>query len=302
MQIIVNNEALDVTLENEKNLGEIFASLQNWMAEGGMYPLDIQVDGTEININEQSTWQHIALDDIDEFKLEAGTYNDVQKQQLVTVMDYLNLLLTLSAQMTKEDPAVAGQFASAMSEYEYIRMALPAMLQLDNAAFSSDFVKLDNAAVQLDTTPDDPGAVAEFAARLEQLGIILLDRLSELNDPKTALSRTSKLLSEMLPNLEDAGIALQTGKDKDAYSFLFRISEMTAKLVRLLNNYSIETRSQEAGELTKQLDELSGLLEELNRSISDGDRVLLADLLEYDLREKLDAVLGGIGLLLGETI
>ena len=49
MQIRINDRIADVTLENEKTVGEIIANIEQWLASGGHRLSGISIDGNSVH-------------------------------------------------------------------------------------------------------------------------------------------------------------------------------------------------------------------------------------------------------------
>ncbi|AHC14637.1 hypothetical protein [Salinispira pacifica] len=289
MKIIINNEEMDITLEKESTLGEIFTSLQEWLSQGGLYPLSLELDDETADIVDQSGWSGRGLESIGEFHLRAGNLNQLRQQQLMVILDYINLLIqTLNSLQNGGD---SGMFTKAFSEYTHVRSALPSVLRLEEESFVNDFKRLENAKAAVESAPGDEAALNEFHNRLKDLRIILLDRLQELNKPGKELNTAITLLKNIVPGLEEAGVALQTGREREAYGLMFRISETAAKFIRIMNILSIDEPEIRHDEVHRDLQKLSEIIGEMNQAISAEDTVMLADLLEYDLQELLESLI-----------
>jgi hypothetical protein len=301
VRIFLNNEQLDVTLENETNLGEVYQSLRNWMGKAGLHPLALTVDGTEKEISDFSDWGSTGIAEVESFGLTAGTVNQLRANQLMTTLDYLNLLIQI-LNRSGAGERLADEYQGAVAEYGHIRSALPQLMSITDEAFSEDFSLLDAAAAKVSAAGNDPAGIApavleEFRTRLEQVRVLLIDRLQEVTRPKAELRAIAALLSALAPELEEAGISLQTGREREAYNLVFRVSEMTAKLVRVIDCASVEDPGLIGDELKDMVGRVGEVVTRVNETISAEDQVLLADLLEYDLREIIEELTGAIGVL-----
>jgi hypothetical protein len=300
VRIFLNDEQLDVTLEQEKTLAEVFDSLSGWMNQGGLHPLSVTIDGDEREISERDTWGKTPIAEVGDFVLRVGSLNALRVTQLMTTIDYINLLIQIIDRSAGGEE-LGQSFASAIAEYPGVRQALPGLMSIARESFAEDFVELDRAATAVDPgSPENPGMpdagkLNSFRSRIEQLRVLLLDRLREASEPLAELSSISASLTALLPELEEAGISLQTGRERDAYNLMFRLSEMTGKLIRVLDNVSMEIPGTVDDDLRSRVNSLGSVVSEMNKTMADQDQVLLADLLEYDLRESLEHLIEGIG-------
>lgn len=299
MQIFLNNEKLDITLEDETTIGEVYGSLANWLSEGGLHPLNIAVDETPYEISEYSSWNAIHVESTGRLDISAGNQNDLRVRQIITVVDYINLLLDIfSKQLGGEDNS--AEITSALEEYGHVRAALPHLMSMSDKGFAEDFASLDSAERVLKAHGEfsdgrASGEIRDFSARLEQLRILLLDRLQEFRSPKEELSSVAALLNGLVPELEEAGVALQTGREKQAYGLVFRISELTSKFLRIIDSLAVDSPESDITGLKAPIEKLGTAVDEINSCMASGDQVLLADLLEYDLQEILREIMDAIG-------
>ena len=290
MKILINSAPIDVRLESEKTLGEVYVSLCDWIKGAGLYPLTLFLDSQEFDIVHKSQWETRSLESINCFDLQAGNINQLRQQQLMTIIDYLLLLKQLIDQ-TRKGENVQEEFYNAYNEYPHIRAALPQLLQLKEADFATDFTMLDQIVNEIHKSGADSKNLQKFNEALELLRLILLDRLNELTHPVKCIRHASSLLQTLLPALEDAGLSFQTGNEGDAYSMMFKISEIIAKVVRLVEILSIEYPQDSLDKLKELSSKLGIIVDEINENIKSKDSVMLADILEYDLHELLSDII-----------
>lgn len=299
MQILVNNETLNVNLETEERIGEVYNSLCTWIEKAGMYPLALHLDFQEVDL-QQAPWREYLIDDVQHFNLQAGTINHVRQQQLVTVIDYL-LLLKQLIERVQAGERLTEEFADAFVEYDHVRAVLPEILRLSAEGFSEDFGQLDQMAVQVYADGIDSPVLTKFFEQLNQLRTILIDRLKEISQPVKEIQGTAEILRNILPSLEEAGTALQTGKERDAYILVLQISELIAKSIRVIDILAIKYPAYSFEEVQATVKQLSQLIAEINETMKNKDSVLLADVLEYDLCDLLTSFVDRLILLAGEV-
>ena len=301
MQILINNETLDLTLEKEKNLGEVYDSLCSWLKGGGLYPLNLHIDSHEYDVTQRSHWNERLIDDVNRFDLRAGSINELHQQQMMTIIDYLLLLRELIAGIQRGE-RVEKEFMTAFAEYDHIRPALAQIFRTREEDFAADFKLLDESAAEIRKTALKPQDLLIFNEKLEQLRSILLDRLHETAQPIQNMKNTAEILKNLFPALEEAGISLQTGNEREAYSLVLKISEITAKCVRIMEILSVEYPQNPFTELSASVKGLCAIIAEMNEAMKNKDLVMLADILEYDLHELLKTLVEQIFLLNVEAV
>ncbi len=280
-------------LESERNIGDVYDSLCSWIKKVGMYPLELHIDTREVDLAQTEQWRSCSVDTVQQLDLRAGTINNLHQKQLMTIIDYFLLLDELikkfqAGEQGKQSEQLEREISDAWSEYDHVRQVIPRMLNLSEDEFSKDFKQLDVAAQEISLTNSKPPELIRFRTILNKLKIILLDRLTEITQPAREMQKTAEMLKNMLPSLEDIGTALQTGSERDAYGFVLKISEVIAKSIRIMDVLTIEYPDQSFKELNETKKNLSELIAEMNNTIGNKDSVLLADILEYDLRELLN--------------
>lgn len=70
MNFYINNEKADITLENEKTLGEVFDSFKNFLNKNKMVMTGVSVDGKYINIRKLTDESKKSLAGIHEIRFE----------------------------------------------------------------------------------------------------------------------------------------------------------------------------------------------------------------------------------------
>lgn len=77
MKIYINGQAADITLDSEKNLGEVLKSFELECAKNNATTINIVVDGTEVNAGEFESYTEKTIDSINTLELTTITEDDV---------------------------------------------------------------------------------------------------------------------------------------------------------------------------------------------------------------------------------
>lgn len=275
MRILVNEQELDVTLQNEQTVGDIFGQLERWLADSGMSISRIEMDDNDISGIAREDWESKPLDDVQQIQLEAALPADRDPQSLVTLIEYFELLARNLEQRNRSG------LRDVLGEFPYIRGSADRVLRLTGSS-----VAILEPVEELIQTVErtDGGTLSESVCEhaLKQTNSVLShlqSRLSEIMRPEQELRVTASLLSEQLPGVSEVAILLQQGQDEEAMGRIARFSELVSKYTRL--NPDIETN--------EFLEPLNELLSAFNNS----DTVLIGDLLEYEIVPLIEKALSG---------
>lgn len=276
MRILVNEKELDVTLQNEKTVGDIFGQVERWLADSGMSISRIEMDDDDVSGVAREQWESKPLDDVQQIQLEAALPADRDPQSLITLIEYFELL----ARNLEERSQSA--LRDVLGEFPYIRGSADRVLRLTGS--SGALLGPIEELVETVDHAEDAGQLSESVCEhaLKQTNSVishLQSRLSEILRPEQELRVTASLLSEQLPGVSEVAILLQQGRDEEAMGRIARFSELVSKYTRL--NPDIET------------DELLEPLNELLSAFNNSDTVLIGDLLEYEIVPLIEKTLHG---------
>lgn len=277
MRILVNEQELDVTLQNEQTVGEVFGQLEQWLADSGMSISRIEMDDNDVSGLAREQWESKPVDDVDQIELEAALPAERDPQSLVTLIEYFELL----ARNLEERNLTA--LNDVLGEFPYIRNSIDRVMRLSgsSAAILEPIEELIEAVDRSDdgTLPD---TVCEHALkRTNNVLTQLQSRLSEIVRPEQELSVTKSLLSEQLPGVSEVAILLQQGRDQEAMARIARFTELVAKYTRLNPDVG-------SNDLLEPLNELLG-------AFNSSDTVLIGDLLEYEIVPMIEQAISGNG-------
>ncbi len=276
MRILVNQQELSVTLENERTVGDVVEQLRSWLATSGMRISRLAMDAADVSETEPATWETRPLADIDELAIEAIPPADHDPNAMLTLIEYLELL---GRALKSTD---AGSLRDVLGEYRYVASTLERILRATGQSRELLAPIETVAASLLDTTGD-------AAPSDDELGVLKADagksvdavlsnvqsRLSEVLRPEEELQVTAGLLSRTLPEVAEVAVLLQQGRDEEAMQRIVRFTELAGKYIRLRGDEEIE--------------DLHGPLNELVDALDNNDTVLIGDLLEYEVAPRFEA-------------
>ncbi len=290
VEININNEKIDFTLENEKTLGEVVSGVKDWLYNSGYYITKIEQDDNEILLSEKDNWNKIGLNKISNLNFEIKTQSEILLSKLTTINEYIKILLK---SLEKNN---INLFNELMIEYPYIKEGLLNLITKKD--FGIDFINIETISVMLkEIEKSNNENKAKLESILTKLSIILSGRIKEISHPIIELSSTVKLLRHSIKEITDISVLLQTGKDRQAMEFILHFTELSQKMIRIypylkeagildIANITISKRS-----FSDFYAELNGVLLELVEAFNHNDTVLIGDLLEYEVAPKLDELI-----------
>lgn len=296
MDIRINDQPIEFTLENEESLGDIISGIKTWLGDSGYRITSIEHDGKVINpdIVQSETWQQKPIAGISSINVTVLSPIEQYGQNLHTMYQYITLLnralaahnLALIEQLREELPQIINHID------EYVG---------GGSSYGKALEQLVGASGILDgELKPQVEKLQEFCSNLM---IILSSRLNELTNPFDELKLTANALKEVVPKLPEVSILLQTGRDKEAMNSIIEFAEISEKLIRLYRvlkdrGYTgFEDTTIEDQSFSDFYNELNGIFRELEEAFNSRDSVLIGDLLEYEVAprtEKLIAYISAI--------
>ncbi|MDR0730612.1 MAG: hypothetical protein LBF63_03020 [Treponema sp.] len=264
MNITIDGKPADITLEQEKTIGDVLSALENWLRGSGYRLSGLKVNGETAG---EATLDHFFnrdLSTVETLDLQTSSWADHALQSIVSLYGMLERLEK-----------------SAYTEREELRAEWAA---LPGARFlSSEIPELWAMAEQ---------SFAGEGAAPGKLRAILEERLRELEDPRRELAASETLIEALVRRLEELPLDIQTGKDRIAAETMSLFSTMAEKLIRLFNLLKIEgffpeNITIEGAPVLEYIGEFDSTLKDLIRAYEERDTVLVGDLAEYELAPRL---------------
>lgn len=287
MEIKINNQPLDVTLENEKTLGEVISGLEAWLDDANLIVCSAHAGADDI-LSSQG-WESLPVESIDVLYLTVTQADDLLKENLHTVEQFLTLLKTALADA---DPSRIADLLSGIPYLaESVRRQFSTDLRSDLERLLTMLADTDAAAIAAWPPP-----VREEALRLiTVLSERTARRIKELEEPEAVLRELASELDRYVEKLGEVSILMQTGRDRDAMDTVIGFSDLSGRLARVIAYTRSIRSSGEGGELLipegKNLQafyaDLNKQLEELVEAFQNRDSVLIGDLLEYEIAPRL---------------
>jgi len=262
MEIKVNGKTADITLDNEKTVGEVMVGMEKWLVNSGHRLSGISIDGEPVPIP----------------KIEEVFSKD---KNSVKVLDISTLCIadltamSLSSLLNDIDEFEKLEFEKKKSFFDewkeraqvkFITEQIPDLLTLSANTFS-----------QGDMSPD-------------MLRSIVEEMLREVNDPVKEFENIGPLVNETCTRLIDLPLDIQTGKDASAAKTIQVFSGITEKILRVLGQLNIQgflPQPDSEKPFVKIIVDFGNVVKELLEAYERQDTVLVGDLAEYEASPKL---------------
>jgi hypothetical protein len=319
MEIIINDEKVDFTVENEKNLGDVLESLEGWVAENGGIINNVSVDEREITVGQQSEHLEKNISAINRLSLQTSTRFDHALSTIGTVSVYID--------------RVIGEYLKSrnIDDYELIleginliaegidcslgTLCLRSMVVVNNKGKSLTEI-LHNLRRLIDlyekqyVDGDGWQELQEVLTELQQLlpkvvnWAVLKNSLYdvevrglEVSFLKTALVDLESIAIRTMDKFEKIGENLQVGRDGEAMGDLLFVTEIMDEIIYVLQffmtAYSMDSTALSKSDLN--MDELfakfSAGLKEIENSFRSEDLITVGDMLEYEIKPLFQAMI-----------
>ncbi len=283
MEILVNREPLDFTLEDEQSLGEVVDGLQAWLTAGQFTITSIDVNDTSYPIHNRNAWEQIKVNGVRRLSVEALPRTSADQDAILAVDEYLSLLQEALTSADRE------ALTDLLDELPHVRERIIAFFPAlaDSAGESSVLV----------TDQLDLGAVQEterirLTTEITQLRSLLVARAREFAFPVREMAITLGQLSSASEELEQVPVQLQTGEGARAMKTVVSLTELLGRVFRLTPLVeSAENRGDlDVVRIRTFTQETSEVLAELAQAFEINDTVLVGDLLEYELAPRMRTV------------
>jgi hypothetical protein len=264
MDITINGNPADITLEKERTLGELLLGIENWLSGSGHSLSGLQVDGEVIKADSVADAFRWDLEKIETIAIKTSTRSELLAEALAAAKAALK---TYGEVVFDEQNRVREHWEKS-----------PSGLFLSEKA-----PELYNGMVE---TLQGEGLSPQKMERL------IDERLEELENPQEELVTMAETVTGIVKRLEDLPLDIQTGRDQQAAETVSLFSGITEKLYRLiflLYQRGVLTDAVTVADLSIYafIEEFTTALKELLAAYEGKDAVLVGDLAEYELAPRL---------------
>jgi hypothetical protein len=264
MEITIDGKAADITLESEKNLGDLLGGLEQWLEGGGRRLRGVRLDGRDISADALAGFLDQNLQEIKTVAVKTVGWPELAAEALLYTLEDVDAWSRASFE--DRDLILRGWRESAAARF--LEEQIPDV-----------FTGVEKSLGGRGLPP-------------EGLKGFIEERLRELTEPYAELGNMETPVAAVAKRLEDLPLDIQTGKDGRAAETIQLFSRLAEKLFRLL--YALESHGLSpkncaiaALPLENFIEEFSAALKELMAAYEVKDAVLVGDLAEYELAPRL---------------
>ena len=174
MEIRINEQPLDVSIENEKTIGDVLAALDQWLYDSRHILSGLSIDGKKIPASQIEEVFSKDIDSVKTLDIETNSVADITTSSLVTLLDDIKEFESLdfsekSKFLNNWTESAAGRFISS---------EIADLYKLCVSAFQGDIL-------------------------IQTLRSIAEERLSEVNSPVEEFIKAESVLNEICEKLVD---------------------------------------------------------------------------------------------------
>ena len=296
MEIRINNQPIDITLENENSLADVMQGLSAWLDPKGYQIVKVKKNGKEIGFERTEELSEVSIDTIEQLDITALTPEEQRIQFLNTLYQYFTLLLgALKAGNGK-------LIHDLKNEFSYVENSIDNILGSRDLSYSR---KLKDIMDGLPENPQPGSLDQDTEAYLQNLIVIIRTHIQETAAPMEELKGCARQIDKISRQISEVSVLLQTGKDKqamDSVLLFIGLAEKITRLVDILNSMGLDLSIPKLEEesFADFMSSFNKALNEVVTGFHNNDSVLIGDMLEYEIAPLLERFGGFITIIDGE--
>lgn len=322
MKIFINGKELSVVLENEENAYEILKPIEEWCNSNDFLINKVIIDDRELQPYIDEEYETIPIDTINKIEVEALSHAEYSLYSIMSIMEYLEKVHnTVAESLSQKDiealkdgiswildsvPRAIFLFNMSLDSYGIIHILK--MLEVKLERFNSLH---DNLEKNIEFFKDDfkPFLAEKMMPAMELVieeakinTIALFANNITSSNALYKIGSLPKFLPLILDILESIVNKLQSGNDKDAFIYAEKFSRIVSFSFSILSNVA-SIYSIDYSQITLNLVPLSDAINDFNEmmnnvldAFSNEDYISIADLLEYEIKERIENIMNYIPL------
>ena len=228
----------------------------------------------------EEEWRLRPVRDITSIAIEAVSVREGRIRQLETARDYF--ILMHNAAMNEDNESLSEISAG----FDDLKRILPHLLSEGSKPVIMPHIELSLDAAGFPAGNKNPLDFKSIAVESEHMMRLLEGRRKETSSPVNEAMSIAAALAGMSDQLDDVAVHLQTGKDKQAMETIIYLTELLQALMRALSWCPGD------GGMEEIIADINTILSELEEALKASDTVLIGDLLEYEIKPRLQELPG----------
>lgn len=330
MKIFINGKELYVTLENEKNAYEVLKPVEDWCNSNSFLINRIVINEKEMSPYIDREYETISIENIKKIEIEALSHSEYYLSSIISIMEYIEKISkTDSATLTEND------IEALKDGIFWVLDSIPRAIFLCNMNLETHGVihilkMLEVKLERLNTLKNNENGEEYYLNKVKEffqddlkpfvndkvlpaMELVLEDAkintmiifANDINENNAlykigTLPKFQPFITEILDEVVNK---LQTGKDKEAFIYAEKFSHIVGLSFSILSkvaevcsinyaNIKIENTS-----LLDAINDFNSMMNNLLDAFSNEDYISIADLLEYEIKEKIENIIDYIPLL-----
>jgi len=282
LTIFINEQEVNFTLESEEKAFDIYLAVKAFLKESNHLIYAFSIDGEETDPEGEKPWKSRNANDIKKIEITALTEKEYLLSGLLTVAEYINLLLRSVSEDSKDIQR------ELICEYPSIIRNIPILVKGNRGEIIRDGLNkiIENSGLLNNLFIED--YKEKFFHEISKISELINSAAREIEDPRSELMASIDVLETLIPQLNDVSILLQTGKDQQAMGLIITLTELLQKILRLISIFNTDNIIIDDYQYDIFSVQLNTVLNELAEAFDAKDSVLIGDLLEYEITPKLE--------------
>ncbi len=284
MQLSINGEIVDVTLEGEKTAWEIIMSLTRLLAEEDKIITGVTINNTFYSSDDDAL-ERLPVEQIEEIALEVAEKREVVETLLQKSRE---ICMSVAQDLQANAYAHVGQYKDIMEwilEVLEIVRALSPVEMVESSLIRNTILELIKYWQSENKEEKDIPQLVQVMQSLSQYFELLLSKVVlPVQIEREELEKALDELLEMLPQISEG---FQLGQDKVAFEKIYQVVAILESAILYLRQHASDFVGRE-DELENMAQGMNALLSDIVAAIEKSDLVYLGDLMEYELPEKIE--------------
>jgi hypothetical protein len=264
MEIRINEQILDASLDNEKTIGDVITALDQWLSNSGHVLSGLKIDGQTISVSQINEIFLREINSVETIDIQTEVLSNLSANALINLLDDIK---------EYENPDFEGKnkFNESWKESaqaNFISVQIPDL-----------YILCMNTFIYGEITTQKLTSITE-------------ERIHEIKQPVNELKNIENALDQICEKLIDLPVDFQTGKDKWAAETIQHFTSISEKIIRIYHQIDTQgflANNKENGKKNIQqlILEFTDILKEMLNAYERNDFVLVGDLAEYEVSVKI---------------
>ena len=323
MKIFINGKELSATLENEKNAYEVLKPVEEWCNSNSFLINRVLIDEKESSPYIDEEYKAIPIENIKKIDIEALSHSEYYLSSIMSIIEYIeNISKTDSATLSEKDiealkdgifwildsiPRAIFLCNMNLETHGVIHILKMLEVKLERLNALTDNEEYDNYSdkvkefFQDDLKPflnDKVIPTMNFVLEDAKINaIIIFANDINKNNALYKIGTLPKFQPFIIEILDEVVDKLQTGKDKEAFIYAEKFSHIVGLAFSILSKVaeicSIDYSNIKMDNISllDSINDFNAMMKNLLDAFSNEDYISIADLLEYEIKEKIENIM-----------